>query len=293
MAAGVLLAWACRESAGAPALVITESDAPHWYQGLQFRVETPDGGGHLFWPHEVVAIETTRFVTRDQLQGPVRTEDGFAWTVGGLEVPELAIEVRLAPAPDGFAVRYRLRNGSDRPHRVTVGPCFQLPEAFFAGVAEADRARYVAVPTAERGWQRIAATRRTPGVADAASRVAPRPWTQHYLSIRGHHHPSAPHDANPGLNLFGVARDHVRAGAIVALHPKRAKAVAVATDSEAGVTFALLNCLHAVIQADVPARGVATVEYRVLFHEGDLPELAARLGRALPTLDLPASASLD
>jgi hypothetical protein len=169
----------------------------------------------------------------------------------------------------------------------------QLPEAFFAGLADADRARYVAVPTAERGWQRIAATRRTPGVADPASGIAPRAWTQHYHSVRGHHHASMPHDADPGLNLFGVARDHVRAGAIVAFHPERAQAVAVATDHEAGVTFALLSCLHAVIQADVPARGATIVEYRVLFHEGAFSELVARLGRALPTLDLPPAGSLD
>jgi len=59
------------------------------------------------------------------------------------------------------------------------------------------------------------------------------------------------------------------------------------------VTFALLSCLHAVIQADVPARGATIVEYRVLFHEGAFSELVARLGRALPTLDLPPAGSLD
>lgn len=295
MLVGMLLASACRAAPGSPpAVAISESDAPRGYDGLEFRVEAPGGGGaHLFWPHEVVGIETTRFVRRAQVEGPVRAAGGFAWTVRRLEAPELTIEVRLAPAPDGFAVRYRLANGSDQPRRAMVGPCLQLPEAFFAGVADADRARYVAVPTAERGWQRIAATRRTPGVADPERRIAPRAWTQHYHSVRGHDHLFMPHDADAGLNLFGVAHEHVGAGAIVAFHPNSRKAVAVATDHEAGVTFALLNCLHAVIQADVPARGAASVEYRVLFHEGAFPDLVARLGRALPDLDLPPAGSLD
>lgn len=292
--AGVLLATACSDaSPGSPPVTISQTDVPRWYEGLQFRVEdSRSGDAFLFWPHEGVTIDSFRFVTRANVEALVHEDGGFAWQVARLEVPDVTIAVRLARVPDGLAVTYELRNGSSRPCPVMVGPCLQLPERFSAGVREADRADFVAVPTAERGWQRISATHRTPGVRDPSQRAVPRPWTQHYFSLRGHDHAATPHDANPGLNLFGVAEEHVTAGVIVALQPGGRRAVAVATDHEAGVTFALLDCLHAVIQAEVPAHGATRVAYRVLFHEGTFAELLATLRRDLPLLELPPDGSL-
>ncbi|HVP29263.1 MAG TPA: hypothetical protein VMW35_08880 [Myxococcota bacterium] len=287
--ASALVVLACGEARiGRPPITIAETDVPRWYEGLQFRIEDAGSGlDYVFWPHEGVAVRSFQLVTRANVRNMVKTEDAFSWTVERLDAPEVTIGVRMAPTSDGVDVTYELRNGSDEPRVVMVGPCFQLPDAFLDGVDGAARADHVFVPTAERGWRRISETHRTPGVADPSARLQPRPWTQHYASVRALGPEAVPHGGNVGLDLFGVAEEHVTAGVIVAVRPDGRSAIAVATDHEAGVTYALLDCLHAVIQAEVPAHGTTVVGYRVRFHEGSFSDLLARLRRSLPGLTLP------
>jgi hypothetical protein len=294
-APAALLLAACSSARDlGPVVSVEETRTPAWYAGLQFQLRDPAGGpGLLLWPHEGVAVEAFQPVTREHVHALARTGDGFGWEVRGLDAPEVTVRVRLVREADGVALRYDVRNEASGSRVVTVAPCLQLGDGFFAGVSDAARAEHVWVPTAERGWQAIARTRRVAGVADPVQGIEPRPWTQHYVALRGHRHAAMPHDAVPGLNVFGVSEEHVSAGVIVALRPDGARAVAVATDREIGVAFALLNCLHAVVQVEVPPHGVATARYRVWLADAPLPALVERVRRELALPDLPLPAAPD
>lgn len=266
---------------------IAPAAEPAWYRGLQLQVTTHEGWSWLLWPHELVNTPHSQFVTREQVDALAPEDGGYTWTVRRLAPDGLEMSVRVRPLEDGLLATYEVTNGSSSPLLVTIGPCLQLPPGFMASVSDARRADHVAVPTAEKGWQWISATTRTPGTARLLDPVQPKPWTQHYLSGRGHDHATMPHSGNPGLDLFGVAQEHVVAGAIVAAQPGGPAVVAVATDREAGVAYALLNCLHAVIQLAVPAGGRESARYLVVFHRGSFADLTARLEGTLGLESLP------
>lgn len=253
-------------------LPVAEATEPSWYRGLQLEVGAPRGGAHfLFWPHEAVTTDALRPVERSQVYDFESAEGVTSWRVRDLGPPGLELAVRLVAGADALSVTYTVVNGTDEPRRVTIDPCLQLTPDFFAGLPEAAFVDHVFVPA--RGWQRISQTKRTPGLGDPANGVAPRPFTQHYFS------PLADARARESAAFlpFGVSADRVTESAIAALEPGGRGGVAVATDHGVGVTFALLRCLHAVIELQAPAGGSAAARYVVVFQAGTLADLAARL----------------
>lgn len=286
---GVLLALALvcyvvegRAPAPTQPLSVAETDEPSWYRGLQLEVGAARGGARfLFWPHEAVTTDALRLVERSQVVDFTSQGGVSSWRVRELGVPGLELHVHLAAGPDALTVTYTVENGTSEPRRVTIGPCLQLTPDFFAGIPEAAFANHVFVPT--RGWQRISQTKRTPGVGDPANGVALRPFSQHYFARRAD--PRAL--ANAGFELFGVSPERVSESAIVAVAPGGRDGVAVATDHGVGVTFALLRCLHAVIEIGAPAGETASARYVVLFQSGTFADLAARLTGDLGLRELP------
>lgn len=82
------------------------------------------------------------------------------------------------------------------------------------------------------------------------------------------------------------------ANVIAAFEPRGGLAVGVASEAGGGVTFALLNCLHALGATTLERGEERTLRYRVAWSEDGLPALVASLKAGVGPLPLPPAASM-
>ena len=286
------IAYAANGQAGSVNVRVIETSTPQWYGGLQFRVEADDAPGRhfLFWPQEGIAVEEFEFIERSQIHNlRTRTSGAISYEVRGLRTPDVSVAVDITPGSNVLDLQYGIRNGSDEIRFVSIAPCFQLPAEFFGRQHGWMRAKRVFVATAENGLRWISDTAQIRGIRSREGDPDPArsPWSQHFFATRNHDHEDFAHDSNSGLNLFGVADEHVSAGFICAFHPRSDTFIAAVTDSETGVTYSLLNCLHANIGRQLQPHETVRAQYRVFFHRGSLSDLTARILAEFPDVRLP------
>jgi hypothetical protein len=252
---------------------------------LQFEIEGGSAPGPLrLWPQEGVSIDG-RFepVRRAQVVGLETDREGvISYRVEGLTGGALALAVRIVPGVDQLELAYQVTNRGPSASFVTLAPCLQLPAALLGSLSGWARAKRVFVMT-ERGPRWIADTEQARGVARPGEPdPAGSPWAQHFRALGAGSAGAAPPEA---LALFGVARERVVLDAIGASAPGSDLLLLAIADSKVGVTYSLLDCLHAGLGGRVAAGETATFRERIVFSRRPLDELlraeAPDAGRAL------------
>jgi hypothetical protein len=254
-------------------LRLAETTEPAGYDGLQYEVlGTGAPGRILLWPQEGISI-AGRFeaVRRSQIADLVTGADGaISYSLRGLASGSLAIDVRIAAAGERIELDYRVSNRGPSAAWVTIAPCLQLPAELFGGLQGWARSKRVFVVTAQ-GPRWIADTQQTRGFGrrDEPDPGRLSPWAQHFRalgSLRGGVPPA-------GLAPFGIAGELVAFDWIGASQPRSDLVIVALADSHIGVTYGLLNCLHAGLGGRVPARESATFRSRILVSRRALDEL--------------------
>jgi hypothetical protein len=261
-----------------------ESAAPAGTDTLEYRIEGGGAPGLRLWPQEGVSSDG-RFepVRRDQVVSLATDSAGaVSYRVEGLADGALSLAVRILPAGDRLELVYEVSNRGSRASFVTIAPCLQLPYPLSKDLSGWARAKRVFVVT-EQGPRWIADTEQSRGVARPGEpEPAASPWAQHFRAVGA----GGPGDAlPPGLALFGVARERVALDGIGAAVPDSDLLLFALADSKIGVTYGLLDCLHAGLGGRVGAGKTATFRARIVFSRRPLAELlsaeAPAAGRAL------------
>jgi hypothetical protein len=205
----------------------------------------------------------------------------ISYRVEGLADGALTLAVHIVPAVDELELVYQVTNHGPRASFVTIAPCLRLPAALLGSLSGWARAKRVFVVT-EHGPRWIADMEQTRGVARAGEpEPAGSPWAQHFRALGARPPGAAPPE---GLAL-GVARERVALDAIGASALDSDLLLLAIADSKVGVTYSLLDCLHAGLGGRVAAGETATFRERVVFSRRPLDELlraeAPDAGRAL------------
>jgi hypothetical protein len=261
-------------------LRLVETAAPAGSDTLQYEVEGSGAPAPIrLWPQEGVSIDG-RFapVRRDQVVGlGIDAGGAISYRVEGLadgavEPADGALElaVRIRPAGERIELLYEVANRGPRARFVSIAPCLQLPAAFFGDLSGWAHAKRVFVVT-EDGPRWIADTEQARGLARPGEpEPGDSPWAQHFRA-RGAAPPGAP--PPEGLALFGVARERVVLDGIGASLPGSDLLLLALADSKLGVTYGLLDCLHAGLGGRVAAGASASFRQRIVFSRGSLEEL--------------------
>jgi hypothetical protein len=266
-------------AAGAGPVQVRASESPRWYGGLEFEIgrEGADGPRLVLWPHEGIAIgDRFEWIRLDAVSERVEHATGAAsWRVRAPQAPEVSLRVSLEPRGDAVHVAYRLRNDSARPLHAAIAPCLQLPADFFGTRAGWERTKRVFVVAAESGLRWVSDARQARGRAAGPDDPDPdrSPWAQHFPASALHGPPAS------GLALFGVADERVAADVIGASTQAGDLHVVAAAEGHLGVTYALLNCLHAGLGASLAPGEERELSYRIYVFAGDFDALLARVAR--------------
>lgn len=232
----------------------------------------------VFWPHEGIAVgERFEPLAAGAAIGfETRASGAASWSVAAPQAPAIQVRVAVEPLGDAVHVTYEIHNAGARAESVAIAPCLQLPDAFFGGIAGWPRAKRVFVVTAEEGVRWIADTRQTRGRRTRPEDPDPAraPWAQHFAAdaLRGAR-------LAPGLDLFGVAREHAAVDAIGASAPGSDLVVLLAAEGHLGVTYGPLDCLHAGVSATLEPGSTRRLRARVHVFHGELDALLDRVAR--------------
>jgi hypothetical protein len=273
-----------------PAVQVAPVTSPSGYDRFELELVWAGSPQHRFvlWPHEGVSLDGAfAFVRRAQVEAlAADPRGGLRWRVA-TDGAAVTLSARAEAEGDALVLRYELANITDSPRFVSIAPCLQLPRSFRGADAGWARSKRVLAPTQPGGWRWISDLAQTRGERAAPSDPDPdaSPWAQHLRPAALE--PDPARDAPGGLRLFGIAAERAASDVIVAFDPASGSFVAAAASgSHGGVTFSLLDCLHAGIAAELAPRESRTLELHLLLHRGSFESLLGRMRAWAPVPDV-------